>query len=154
MKKREVLKLPVLGIDKRLKGKVLRAQLKDGILCFDCYCNGEYIGRHLLDTKNGEFGSWRDEKWREERFQTLFGYEWWYGMDVANIKFQKKEEEQLVDAHTVGTFQGMKTLRKIEYMEESYRSMKRERAEERKRNRIDAMMDMVPVLPDDFEKMV
>lgn len=150
MKKREVLKLPVLGIDKRLKGKVLRAQLKDGILCFDCYSNGEYIGRHLLDTKNGEFGSWRDEKWREERFQTLFGYDWWY--DLMNVRFQKKEEEQLTDDHTVGMYPKMPVLRKVEHMEEGYRSMKRERAEKRKRNRIDAMMDMVPVLPDDFEE--
>lgn len=127
-------------------GKWVKAYTVDGILVLDCFESRKYIGRYCL-RKDGryDFYSDKEQKWQRKRLSCAYGNPWYYGTDVDCGKDSKE---------AIINFTGEKTCsnpgRAIEWQEDRHNRNKAEARFMRKRDRINALMDKVPVLPDGF----
>ncbi|MEW4411553.1 PcfJ domain-containing protein [Clostridium sp. AN503] len=126
-------------------GKWARAYMVDKTLVLDCFESRKYIGRYCMQ-KNGryDFFSEREQKWQKKRLNVAYGNPWYYSLDVT----WSQGSGEIIKSFT-GSMRGYRNGG-IDYMEENYNSEKRDRAMTRKRDRINTLMDTVPVLPDGF----
>lgn len=127
-------------------GKWVKAYTVDGILVLDCFESRKYIGRYC-QRKDGkyDFYSDKEQKWQRKRLACAYGNPWYWGAEVECNEESQKE---------IMSFTGEKTCYKagriIEWQEGRYNGEKAEARFMRKRERINALMDRIPVLPDGF----
>lgn len=128
-------------------GRFARAYIVDGLLVLDCYESRKYLGRYCMrEDGKYEYYSEKDQKWSKSKLCSLYGSEWYYyccGTKVeCNAEGTKVVEEFTGRVGNIGYA--------IDGMESKYNDEKRNAALKRKSDRIEALMEKVPPLPDGF----
>lgn len=127
-------------------GRWVKAQLIDGDLVLDCFESRKYIGRYCLQkTGRYDFYSAKDAKWTKRGLNILYGNPWYWS---AEIKCSR-ESEKIITEFTGFTGYGYGNMG-IDRMERNYNGEKREAAFLRKKDRIEAKVNTIPALPDEF----
>lgn len=155
LRKKVLAALPIMTTKRQ--GRVLAVRVDGDTLVIDGYNDGEYMGRYCM-RKTGEYMSFVDGVWRQQKLSDMLSgttYSYWgnYVSNPANCctDAQKKLANAFLDDAGVGDgYTNME--RRISYAEYSAMERKRDRALQRKIDRINARMEQVPVLPSQFEE--
>jgi len=131
-------------------GKFVKSYIVDGILILDCYESRKYIGRYCMreDGKYSYFSE-KDQKWNQSKLCCLYGSEWYYSCG-AEVKCSEESEKLVLEFTNYRGGSRSPVGRAIDHMETEYNRERRQAAYVRKRDRINALMDEVPVLPKEF----
>ena len=150
MKKRGVLDLPAREVKE--KGTWITSTLFNDLLVLDCFGDGKQIGRYCVNGE-GEYASWQDGKWHEAMLGYILGMEPYYSYwDYSNhAKFATPEDEAIAREFLKCEPWRHATLDRLSRIESETSGKKRESTKQRKQDRIDSLMDLVPVLPNDFD---
>ncbi len=145
MNRKKIAALPVEKVTG--KGKSVRAYLYEGTLIVDCYKNGEYLGRYCMQ-ENGryDFCSAKTGVWHTWKMDTVFNCDY---MTTAEMDDESRETIKQFTGETWRT-----DIRSIANMEYGYNRDKRDRAMDRKMQRVNSLMARVPCLPDDFNSWI
>lgn len=153
MKKRELIVSTPVPTKKM--GGVLTAQLTEHLLVINYWRNRFLKGRYAMDTETHEYG-YLDENgiWSCGRLCSLLGacsYEgyWYVKKDVV---FDKSEQSTLA-IQALGSVAG-DFYQILESREYNYGREKREKTENNRWKRVQAVMDKVPELPEGFNDWV
>ena len=146
MNRKELLELP-RAEEAGAGGKWIEARVEDGILVVDCFEKRRYIGRYWMGPggRHG-FYSTRDRKWHQYRLASAFQNQWYNNFDIHS----SGKTDALVKEFA-GEKYRMPARSIISWKEDEYSRERRERAMNRKQERIDNLMAKVPPLPDGFE---
>ena len=143
------------GVDKiepqvpKKNGNRLTAFTHKDTLIIDAFSDKKYLGRYAID-KDGKHAIKMQGRWWCRKFGRLYMPDvryGWYG--VQRPEFDSTEDELIAESFIEG-YRG-DILFVLDYMESDYDEQKRERAWQRKCERIDNLLSRVPVLPDDFD---
>ena len=151
IRKKDILALkpaPVTGMG----GQVSARALGDLLILF-CYQDRELIGRWCMDTETGRYLARMEDtgEWGEKKLMSIYDFALdcysrysWHRED-GGVIFDTKESEETV-RRTLGKWNTWEkdAFRLIGYCEEQYRSDQRERAEERRQERLERQMKSVP----------
>lgn len=149
MKLKEIEKIQPERI--RKKGKVIKlVEGPENLLLLDIYHDKAYYGRYVQDINTGEYREYRNGTWvtrRLEAFLMETKYEYCFTPNLKDWKWNSEKDEK--DAgEKLGAKYGV--FEEISNMEYHYNSEKRANAYDRKVQRIERLMGMVPDLPEDF----
>lgn len=155
MKRKLIENMPVPGTIRPQKGWQTTVQKTQEILIFNTYKEGILYARHALRTDTGEHETLYKGKWNKTLLTEAIGADaYWYSWEDRK-RLQMSEE----DMETVRTCLNIlyKTsteglTEKILGIERDYDRNKREMAEMRRIQRLDALMDTVPPVPEDLEE--
>lgn len=143
------------GVDKieprvpKGNGNKLTAFIHKDTLMIDAFSDKKYLGRYAID-KDGKHAVKMQGRWWCRKFGRLYMEKTEYGwLGVQRPEFDSAEDELIAESLIQG-YRG-DILFELEYMESGYDEQKRERAWQRKCERIDSLLSRVPVLPDDFD---
>ena len=132
-------------------GKWIEARVKDGILVVDCFEKCQYIGRYWMEPGGRhEFYSVKDHKWHQYRLASAFQDEWYNNFDIHNSGKTDAVVREFA-GEKFGEKYRMTARSIISWKEDEYSLGRRERAMNRKQERIDNLMAKVPPLPEGFE---
>ena len=153
VRKKELAALPVMPV--KGKGRIVAARVDSDTLVLDGYNNGEYMGRYCI-RDNGEYMTLVDGVWRQQKLCDMLSgrtYCYW-GNYVSNpavcaTKQQEADAEAFLEGLDRAGYTNVE--RKVTSAEYNYMSAKRDRAWQRKADRINARMDTIPVLPEGFD---
>jgi len=149
MKKRGILLSK--PVKTRKTGQIITAQMVNEILILNCYKDKKLIARYCMSSNDNQYESFVNGKWVHKKIFNIFGYEdWQHGNARKDIKLNSNEDEKIVDLFFKKTC--ISQLDELDQRESSHLRKKAETAYEKKVKRIDALMEMIPTLPDDFEK--
>lgn len=150
VRKRRILDLPCME-EKGTGGEWIEARVLEEILVLDCYEKHVYIGRYYLEP-NGRHGFWseKDQKWRTCRLSSAFQNDWYNNFSIRS----SKETDQIVQEFCGNGNRRWKhpARQEISWKESEYNDGEREKKMKRKRDRIDQLMEKVPVLPEAFDR--
>lgn len=153
MRKKELAALPVMPV--KGTGRIVAVRVDGDTLVLDGYNNGEYVGRYCI-RDNGEYMSYIDGTWYQRKLSDMLsGRTWSYYGDYVRSPAVCATKQQEADAWAF--LEGMDCCghtsieRKVSAAEYRYMSAKRDRAWQRKADRINARMDTIPVLPEGFK---
>lgn len=149
-------------------GERVTAQVLGEILVLNCYRDHSLIGRWCMDTETGRYLTWIVDpvawradtgEWAERKLMTVFGYTpnswteaYWY---EGRTDFDTQEDEKLVrDKIGEGAARREHGLQIVTFRERRYNQDKRERKEESRIERMNALMARVPPLPADFREWI
>ncbi len=151
MKRKMIEKLPATSTKK--KGLVATVQGIEDILILNIYENKEFLGRYCINTETHEFEQWnaKDKKWGYGKLPSLRGYDPYYSSYriESDLKFNSSEEEELAKKMlkiTEGKYPAT-VAGAIDSYESEYSSDKREKTENNRIKRVQAVMDSIPKLP-------
>lgn len=150
MKWKEILDAPVPACPKGKKGKSknrITAQTTAHYLVLDLWKEGRYRCRHAMDMETGEPGTYYPESGQKtgESFNSAAGERCWYWGSDPNEKdwdLQQGDKETIMGATRESYSPG--ALSRIQRMEEAYGRNRRERAQEGRQRRLDALMAQCP----------
>lgn len=159
MKRSEIARLPFRKVKK--KGTVLAARMAGDNLVIDQYRDGMPLSRYRMLPSGyhellGDDGVWR----QRSVYSTMSNYDKGYGYwSAARVLPDTKEDYRVIyrfcnrgkdpEKKLTGDI-----LREVRWEEEKYGEEKRWKEKVRKQERIDAVMNQVPVLPDRFHHWV
>lgn len=142
-------------------GWIATVQQVENILVLNIYNNRSLKWKYCINTDTYEFMSYDPESkvWSNQKLDGLVGGEKWY---YSNYETEKKlsfnsmqEEEKVCDALKMSECKYDNTaIRIINKREGEYRENKREKAEERRINRVNAVMEKVPQAPKELDKWI
>lgn len=144
-------------------GRAITAQAIGPVLILNCYQDKELLGRWCMDTDTGRYLVWLANMgyWEERRLQTVYGHsasvwsDWnWYKGKEGTV-FDSQGDEA-VARELLGAVRGRDedTFREIGNREKDYNRDRRERAEDRKAEKLRKLMDSVPPLPERFARWI
>lgn len=139
----------------RKSGNVMVAHAAAGYLILDIYKNRAYKYRYVMDTKTYEYGLqtvesgvWHSQKLMNVDDMSRYSYSWGKQYTVVNkeiiselLKRYEYEDSMFWDSM-------------IEQRENAYNNNKKQRAYTSKTNRINALMEKRPHIPEDFETWI
>ena len=153
MRKKELAALPVMKHRHRA-GNVLCVRANGDTLVIDGYHDGEYRGRYCL-RECGEYMALVGDIWMQRKLVDMMEgrtYSYWRSASkepICDTEEQKALAMAFLDKSDAFGYRSVKD--RIDYMERHYMTTKRERAWQRKIDRVNARMAQVPVLPDGFD---
>lgn len=153
MRKKELATLPVMPV--KGKGRIVAARVDGDTLVLDGYNNGKYVGRYCI-RDNGEYMSYVNGVWRQQKLRDMLSQRsysswgnWVSNPAVCATKQQEADAEAFLEG--LDSYGYTNIEHKVSSAEYRYMCAQRERAWQRKADRINARMDTIPVLPDGFE---
>lgn len=142
-------------------GWIATVQQVQNILVLNIYNNRVLKGRYCMNSDTYEFMGYEcsTKTWTGQKIGGLLGLSAWYvsTYDIEKkIKFNSPEEEQLVcDVLKMKEYRYENTaIRIIDRRESEYRQDKRERTEQNRIDRVNAIMDKVPPAPEELDKWI
>ncbi|MCM1236037.1 MAG: PcfJ domain-containing protein [Ruminococcus flavefaciens] len=137
----------------KTNGNTLTAFIHKDTLMIDAFSGKKYLGRYAID-KDGKHAVQTEGRWWCRKLIRLYmkdaGYGWYR---VKKPEFDSKKDEAAARSFLNNHYGDYgDVLNKLELMEYHYDAEKRERAWERKCERIDGLMSRVPLPPDDFDE--
>lgn len=146
------------GVDKieprkpRHKGNRMTAFIHKDTLIIDCFADGQYLGRYAIDEK-GQYLSFMKGRWYSRKLKRIYEEtDYCFGYHATESPKFDSERDEKAARRIVKGHAGYSTLLAIEWAEVEYNEEKRERAQMRKQERIDALLSRVPMLPYDFDR--
>ena len=158
MKRKTVMLTPPLLPSR--KGKVITVQLADDILILNFYQDKKLDTRYCMNTQTHEYECYDPEEnaWSQEKVAVIAaGHDRW-GCYITGLekkwKWEPEEAYEIIEEQLkpLTKYGGM--FHSIENLEYNYTSDKRERKEERRRERLEQLMNSIPQEPKDFEKKI
>ncbi len=150
MKKKALLNMPVIKTSK--KGKVITAQIAEGVLLLNCFIDKKLKARYCMHPENYKYEAYVDGKWFAQKLYTIFSSNnEWARYDVG----KKISLDSTTDKETIDKFFSKECrdqLDEIDSSESRYLREKSWSAYKRKTQRVDDLMALVPMLPDGFEE--
>ncbi len=153
IRKKEILALPPVPAVK--KGGSVTAQMAGGVLVLNCYQNGDLLGRWCMDTETGRYLTWKAEtgEWEERKLMTVYEFQpsWysrysWY-KEEGGVEFDTQQDQETMEKALKKRDWEKDAFRLIGSREEAYQSSRRDRAAEKKQERLERQMESVPALP-------
>lgn len=149
-------------------GDRVTAQVLRKILVLNCYQDHVLIGRWCMDTETGRYLTWTVDPlawttdtggWAEKKLMTVFGrtpsdwgnYHWYEGWADFDTKKDQETVREMIGKGLEWQDHG---FRIVEDREQQYNRDRRERKEENRIARTNALMSRVPPLPADFQEWV
>lgn len=146
MKRKQAEKLPV-KVPHRKTGTAVTAQEAGEILVLDIHKDGRHAARYCMDCRTGEHEVLENGTWRMQKFQKYVGYDHRTGEDPWDTPGDRKLAEEKTGTLAEGYQDVAYRIGQLEY---SHGCGRRERAYERKTERINTLMETVPPLPGDL----
>ncbi len=134
-------------------GKEMTVQVIEDVLVLNLYQDKQLQYRYAINQEGTQYASLRDHKWGRKGLVTIASGSPFYGttFDVEKFKIQDASQKKLLIC-----FWNSKTVenayRRIEHYEYQIRGEKRGRETERKRERINKMIDSLPYAPAGIER--
>lgn len=144
----------------RKKGIIITVQTMDDILILNVWDDKKLLGRHCMNLQTKEYAQWdeKDQSWSIRKFMYMLGgrppYYFSY-TDGSKLKFNTEKEKKMVEdllKHVSSWKRGAWDL--IDELESQYGRERRERIENNRISRVNAMMGRVPKEPDDLREWI
>ena len=139
----------------RKKGKIITAQEAGGILILNIFQDRQLRVRYCMDSGSYEYGAWDAAagKWNSRKFEGVFdekkdscyysGY-----LQEGDVAFDSREDRELIRTMLKKEAWRKDVIQLIEAREREYSWDARERKEDRRRERVQNVMDRVPEKPE------
>lgn len=155
MKRKQIdrLKPPVC----RKKGWWIKLQMVDSIAVLNIFLNGKLNRRHCINAETHEYETQdQNGQWSRENLETALGMGmyWEYGDTYKNMKRARfrmsKQDRRILCEMIEKRYKCMRCdeMKRIVDAEREYGRYKRERAEERRIDRVNAMMEQIQAVPE------
>ena len=145
-------------------GWQITLQELEEILVFNVWNDGKLYARHAVSTKTHEFATWleSDQKWFATKIQhaigmtkEMYGEQYWWGSRYEAIVNERwnlsdKDEKRIKELFPL-SYRSASSLTRVSEAEGERSREKRQTAEQRRRERVAAMMARMPEIPDDLE---
>ena len=173
LRKKELLALPELvpgdlqGITAKASVEYLKADttFSDPVLRIDVFQFGELILRYCADRKRSRHICWTErEGWTGKGLGSAIGNYLsngdycnigsgtrWYRV-TGNWDFETEDKQVVLGYLSEGIFYGTSAKRRVEGWEYDCNAKRRQEAVSARKRRIDAVMDCVPLLPEELEE--
>lgn len=162
MRRKEILKLP--PVPAKISGKVITAQVsEDGTaVILNGYKDKKLVGRYLMDKETHDFCYLEADtgKFSEGKLMTMMGYStyWGYSDYHHDVKMSRKDIDLVreeLKTHSEGwnkevRFKNIASV--IDSYEYSTNFRKRQEKEDRRQMRLKALMDTLPMLPENLDE--
>lgn len=141
----------------------IKLQIVDDIAVLNIFQNGQLRARHCINTETYEHETcYPDGTWGTQNLKTAIGLNeyWEYGETYKQIKrerfrLSKQDESKLCELIDTRYIYGKRdAMDRIVDAEQDYGRYKRERAEERRCDRVKAMMDRIPEIPKGIKEWI
>lgn len=162
MKRKAIEQVPV-RMTRKKSGIVVTAQELEEILILNVFNGGKLKGRYCINTKTGEYTVFHAYDsiciWGKEKLRSvLTGSYYWYYPTIRKVRTEGEEDSRLI-------CEKLKLKRdldrkyctvwnEIDRRETSYNDEIRERAEERRMMRVDALMKQIPKPPEELKDWI
>lgn len=149
MKRKQVEKLPPLMPRKIKTGRALTAQEAGDVLVINIWEDSVLEARYCINCRSGEYENLKNGIWSIKRFADItdLGYRY----KAIDKMWDLKKYRSLAERKVGVKREWDSAANRISSLEYEYGCEKRERAHDRKTERIYALMDTVPPLPGDLE---
>lgn len=154
MKKKQIEKLK--PVKTRKKGCVLTVQYIDNIIILNVLNDGSFEGRQCIDSNTGEYEQYnaKDKAWSRKKLYNLLGitaYDYyWNTPSHRDGRFASKADEQKVNELlcSLGDFWAKEdTISLIDTVETHWGSLRRQRTEHNRVDRITELMSRIDAVP-------
>ena len=134
-----------------LKGKrIIAARTKD-LLILDCYDDGTYKGRYMMNVETGEYGLWRNGHYSAEKLYNAWNNVSWY-YSYCKIKRDEEDDKVIVEAlQPKRRYEGQDVMSLLSSVEREYVREKSWKAEQNRLRRLHDLMNSVADVPEGFE---
>lgn len=157
-KKIDSVKPPVC----RKKGWWIKLQVIEDIAVLNIFREGKLLARHCIHTQTYEYETNMDGEWSAQNLKTTLGMNdcWEYGdtyeqMEKERFRMSKDDKETLSTMiRPEFHYREHCKMRRITDAEKNYGQYKRERAEERRIDRVKALMARVPAIPEGIKEWI
>ncbi len=143
MKKKWVEKIPIPKIPKTKNTSVVKVRYEKDTLILDFFKDREYMGRYCMNTANSEYMSYKNGIWSYQGIDNFFQMS---DFMRPNRYYISNAEKQCI-LTALNEVRTADPIRMIQMSEYDYNSKKRERAYERKTERIDTLMNQIRMVP-------
>lgn len=145
----------------RKKGKIITAQEAGGILILNIFQDRRLLARYCMDSENYEYGAWdaAEEKWNGRKFESIFDGEksvYYYSgyLRESDVAFDGREDRDLISTILKKEHWRNDVVQLIDYRESEYSCDARKRKENRRRQRVQDVMDRVPEKPEGIKDWI
>lgn len=142
---------------KKMGWRITAQRVKD-ILILNSYKDRVLYARHCINVDTGEFMTFRDETWTNERIERAVGFSsvWWAGEAEVKSRFHmsQEDEKRILEALQKASTPEWVTkspYNLINHVETERARTERERKEKNRVRRVKAVMDKLPALPVNLE---
>lgn len=137
----------------RTDKQIVKVTKREDFLILDVWENKNRKFRYCIDCRTGEHEYLKDNKWRKGKLVTALGLDWYWTSRASNhVKISKEDNDQYLDM--IKDCWNKNLLDRIESAEDRYDRKKRWEQQDRKQDRIDALMELVPETPDDLKEWI
>lgn len=145
----------------RKKGKIVTAQNAGGILILNIFQDRKLLARYCIDSRSYEYAAldMAARKWTSRKFESIFDEKksvYYYSgyLDESEVVFDRQEDKELVGTMLKKESWRNDVIRLINSRESEYSSDARERKENRRWDRVKAVMAKVPEIPRGIEDWI
>lgn len=151
MKRKQIEKLQPLPPKKLKTGRALTAQEAGDVLVINIYRDSTLERRYCINCRTGEYENLKNGVWSMGKFRDIMhtGWNWREELDTW---WDLKKYRKLAARKTGLKYEWDTFVSRINDLEYGYGDDKRNRQYERKVERIEKLMELVPPLPKDLEQ--
>lgn len=145
----------------RKKGKIVTAQTAGEILILNIFQDRKLLARYCMDSGSYEYAAldMAAGRWNGRKFESIFDERksvYYYSgyLDESEVVFDRQEDKELISTMLKKESWRNDVIRLINSRESEYSSDARERKENRRRDRVKAVMAKVPEIPQGIEDWI
>ena len=131
------------------RGWWTKVQLAENILVLNVFFNKGLRVRHCINVDTNEYATLKGKIWSETKIERAYGCDpYWYNSDTLRERSNMSAaDEKLICDHLKIKRHRLSMASEIADLEEDYGREKRERGENNRRKRVQAVMNKMPIVP-------